>query len=213
MAQQRSITRRRLLAASAASSVLALDARSYARVYGAMGRLNVAYIGVGGIGAGQHIGQLANLGAGCPAYADADSKRWGAAAERWSDAKGYTDYRKMFDKHAREFDAVMVGTPDHSHYPATVLAMHHGKLAEVPYPIIPGHVSVGRIAEMNGAVTGLRARGGFDVDLAWSNGRLTRVEIRSRLGWPLRIRYRAREVSVETRPDGTYVFGPELTSR
>jgi len=65
----------------------------------------------------------------------------------------------------------------------------------------------------DGAVTGLRARGGFDVDLAWSNGRLTRVEIRSRLGWPLRIRYRAREVSVETRPDGTYVFGPELTSR
>lgn len=31
--------------------------------------------------------------------------------------------------------------------------LHHGKLSGVPYPIIPGHVSVGRIAEMNGVVT------------------------------------------------------------
>jgi predicted dehydrogenase len=33
----------------------------------------------------------------------------------------------MFDKEAKNFDAVMVGTPDHSHYPATVLALLHGK--------------------------------------------------------------------------------------
>ena len=30
--------------------------------------------------------------------------------------------------------------------------LHHGKLAGVPYPIIPGHVSVGEIAAMNGTV-------------------------------------------------------------
>ena len=30
--------------------------------------------------------------------------------------------------------------------------LHHGKLAGVPYPIIPGHVSVGKIAEINGNV-------------------------------------------------------------
>ena len=38
MAPRRSITRRHLLATSAASSILTLDARSYARVYGALSR-------------------------------------------------------------------------------------------------------------------------------------------------------------------------------
>jgi len=128
-------TRRTFLAASAAGSVLTMDARSYGRVFGAAERLNVAYIGVGGIAGGQHIPQLQKLGAGCPAYADADSKRWGAAADRWSDAKGYTDYREMFDKHHKEFDAVMVGTPDHQHYPATMLAMSHGKHAYTQKPL------------------------------------------------------------------------------
>ena len=63
-----------------------MDARSYGRVYGAAERLNVAYIGVGGIAGGQHIPPLQKLGAGCPAYADADSKRWGAAANRGSES-------------------------------------------------------------------------------------------------------------------------------
>jgi L-iditol 2-dehydrogenase len=32
----------------------------------------------------------------------------------------------------------------------TDVHLHHGRLAGVPYPIVPGHVSVGRIAEANG---------------------------------------------------------------
>src|SRR5690606_5252419 len=36
------------------------------------------------------------------------------------------DYREMFDKEKGNFDAVMIGVPDHHHYPATVLAMQHG---------------------------------------------------------------------------------------
>ena len=65
----------------------------------------------------------------------------------------------------------------------------------------------------DGSVTGLRARGGFDVDLVWSDGRLARAEVRSRLGKPLKIRYQAREISFETRPGGVYSFGPDLTAR
>ena len=64
-----------------------------------------------------------------------------------------------------------------------------------------------------GRVTGLRARGGFDVELTWSDGELTSAKVGSRLGHPLRLRYRAREISLQTRPGGTYSFGPDLAVR
>ena len=42
----------------------------------------------------------------------------------WKDERGYQDYRKMLAKH---IDAVIVGMPDHHHFPATALAMVAGK--------------------------------------------------------------------------------------
>jgi alpha-L-fucosidase 2 len=44
-----------------------------------------------------------------------------------------------------------------------------------------------------GRVSGLRARGGFDVALSWREGRLVEATVVSRLGKPLAVRYGAQE--------------------
>jgi alpha-L-fucosidase 2 len=59
----------------------------------------------------------------------------------------------------------------------------------------------------SGRVTGLRARGGFEIDLSWSNGAIDRVSVRSLLGRPLRLRRGDTVRTVEdTSPGQTLTF-------
>jgi predicted dehydrogenase len=88
-------------------------------------KLRLAYIGTGGIG-GYHLDSTKEMEIVCPCYCDVDTKRMGKAAELHPNAKRYQDYREMFDKEHKNIDAVMVGIPDHSHYPATMIAMQLG---------------------------------------------------------------------------------------
>jgi alpha-L-fucosidase 2 len=62
----------------------------------------------------------------------------------------------------------------------------------------------------NGAVTGLCARGGFEVDLAWRNDALTQATIRSRRGEACRVRYGSRHLDLSTKPGGAYVLDSGL---
>jgi alpha-L-fucosidase 2 len=59
------------------------------------------------------------------------------------------------------------------------------------------------VAWPDGHVTGLRARGGFEVDLAWQHGALERVTIRSLLGQALRVRRGSTLRTFETRRGAT----------
>jgi alpha-L-fucosidase 2 len=55
----------------------------------------------------------------------------------------------------------------------------------------------------DGSVTGLRARGGFEVDLAWAGGKLTRAALRSRRGGEARVRIGDRVRSISVPPGGS----------
>ena len=65
----------------------------------------------------------------------------------------------------------------------------------------------------NGSVTGLRARGGFEVDLAWKDGVLERAVVRSTRGEPCTVRHGGKAVPLETRAGDTIVLDGALHSR
>ena len=87
-------------------------------------KLNIAAIGVGGRG-GDDVNGVAheNLVALC----DVDEARAAASFAAFPQAKRYRDFRKMLDEIHSEIDAVVIGTPDHTHAPAGVMAMRMGK--------------------------------------------------------------------------------------
>jgi predicted dehydrogenase len=74
-------------------------------------RLNIAGVGVGGMG-GEYLKHLEteNIVALC----DVDSEKAAKTFNRYPHAKTYTDFREMLDKE-KGIDAVVIGTPDHTH--------------------------------------------------------------------------------------------------
>ncbi len=63
-----------------------------------------------------------------------------------------------------------------------------------------------------GSVKGLCARGGFEVDMDWKEGALTRAVVRSKLGTPCLIRCGTRQTDLQTKPNGEFVFDAQLRS-
>ncbi|MGH7953954.1 MAG: glycosyl hydrolase family 95 catalytic domain-containing protein, partial [Limisphaerales bacterium] len=65
----------------------------------------------------------------------------------------------------------------------------------------------------SGSVTGLCARDGFVVNLAWTNGVLTRAVIYSKLGKPCVIRCAGHEIQLKTKAGEQYVFDGKLNRK
>jgi len=98
-------------------------------------RLTIASIGVGGKGESD-INSFYGSGKADIAYlCDVDDRRAANSVLKFPKAKYYKDWRELFDKEAKNFDAVSVSTPDHNHAIQTMAAMQLGKHVYVQKPL------------------------------------------------------------------------------
>lgn len=114
------------------------------------GKVNVAAIGIGNKGAGNiqmcHGTGHCNIVALCDV--DLKGKHTQGALQKHPKAKTFTDFRKMFDEMADEIDAVLVSTPDHQHFAATMHAMSLGKHVYTEKPLTHTFGQAQRLMDM-----------------------------------------------------------------
>lgn len=197
------LNRRQFIKASAVAtlgfSILPAAAR------GANSRINVGCIGINGKGR-QDTLSTAEAGATVVALCDvADprdqnlarrkAKKGETIADKFSDAKFFTDYRDMI-ANMRGLDAVVVSTPDHHHFHATLLAMRKGLHVYTQKPISHSVWEARRLAEEavktevqtqmgNQAHAGEPIRRGVELIRAGAIGRVTEVHMwTNRPIWP-----------------------------
>lgn len=100
-------------------------------------RVNVACCGIGNRG-GEILREFHKTGlVNFVAFCDVDmgAPHTLSNLHAFPDVPRFTDFRVMFDKLANQIDAVVVGVPDHSHFPITMMAMALGKHVYVEKPM------------------------------------------------------------------------------
>jgi len=137
------VPRRTFLAGTAAgfASVLVLPRT----VWGANEKLNVGCVGCGGKG-GSDIGAIGR-GNNIVALCEVDEKKGGGMFKKHPNAKKFKDFRKMLDQ-VKEIDAVTVSTPDHTHFPASMCALMHGKHCFTQKPLTHNIWEARRLAQV-----------------------------------------------------------------
>ncbi len=140
--------RRDLLKSSAALLAGGVWAGSMSRSLAAESpneKLNVAVIGLGGQGKANLIGVGSqNVIALC----DVDDKRAGKAYEDNPQAKKFYDFREMFDKLEKQIDAVVISTPDHTHFHPAYWALQRSKHLYLEKPMCKSVWETRKITDM-----------------------------------------------------------------
>ncbi len=120
------------LAGAAGAGYFAGHGLAAARAEGPNDKLNVAVIGVGGQGGSNLRGVSSqNIVAVC----DLDERRAGKAFEQFAAGGRFTDFRKMFDAIEKQIDAVVISTPDHTHFHPAWWALERGKHVYLEKPL------------------------------------------------------------------------------
>lgn len=126
------------------------------------GKLRTAHIGVGGMG-GEDLKSISSHSmVEVTALCDVDSKNLAKAKALHPTAKIYKDYRKMLSELSGQIDAVIVSTPDHTHAPASLMAMEMNKPVYCQKPLTH-HVSEARAMRKMAADRNLVTQMGIQV--------------------------------------------------
>ena len=109
--------------------------------------LNVAHIGVGGMGGGDVRG-IAEQGENIYALCDVDENMAAGSWSAFPQAKRYRDFRVMLEREADNIDAVVISTPDHTHAAAGMIALSLGKPTRIQKPLA---TTIWEVRELMGA--------------------------------------------------------------
>jgi len=154
---------------AALSSMAILPSRLFA--FNGAKRLRTAHIGVGNMGAEDLRDISSHKMVDVVALCDVDSNNLAAAQKLHPAAKIFSDYRVMLNEMGNDIDAVIVSTPDHTHAPASMMAMAMNKPVYCQKPLTH-HVSEARamrkLAEERNLVTqmGIQVHSFYDYRLA-----------------------------------------------
>ncbi|MEJ1221625.1 Gfo/Idh/MocA family protein [Sediminicola sp. 1XM1-17] len=124
--------------------------------------LYVSAFGVGGRGAGV-IRELTETGkVKFVSFCDVDMRMVQNSQALHPKTKMYKDFRKVYDKHLKEMDAIMVATPDHTHASIALPFMRAKKHAYVEKPLAHNIYEtrlMTEVAKENGIVTQMGNQG------------------------------------------------------
>ncbi len=181
-------------------------------------KLNIAGIGVGGMGAAnlRNLAPTENIVALC----DVDDAYSAKTYETYPNAKRYKDYRVMLEQQ-KDIDGVVIATPDHLHAIQTVAAMKAGKHVYVQKPLtytVHEARELARLAkEMPKIVTQMGNQGHSSDDARLINeiiaadmiGKVTEVHVwTNRPVWPQGISFPTDTPAVPPSLDWDLFLGP-----
>ncbi|MBP86379.1 MAG: oxidoreductase [Planctomycetaceae bacterium] len=118
----RQVTRRRFVQTTAAAATIGyfVNPTEAQESNSPNEKLNIAAVGATGR-AGANVAGVSTQN--IVAIADVDRSLLEKGSVKYANARKYRDYRKMLEKEEKNIDAVVVGTPDHSHAPAAAMAL------------------------------------------------------------------------------------------
>ncbi|MBW8243128.1 Gfo/Idh/MocA family oxidoreductase [Muricauda oceani] len=134
-------------------------------------KLRTAHIGVGNMGMEDLKAVSSHEAVEVVALCDVDALNLSAAHKMHPGARIFFDYRAMLEEMGDEIDAVIVSTPDHTHAPASLMAMHMDKPVYCQKPLTH-YVSESRemkkVAAEKGLITqmGIQVHSFYDYKLA-----------------------------------------------
>ncbi|MDR2845304.1 MAG: Gfo/Idh/MocA family oxidoreductase [Puniceicoccales bacterium] len=144
-------TRRTFLKnASLAAGILILPTGCRTGEKAPSNRVNLACVGVGGMGRWDVPG-FAAAGATIVGLCDVSTDALAKAQAKFPTAQPFADYREMLDKLDKDIDAVSVSIPDHAHFTVAHSAVELGKHVYVQKPMCHTIDQVRRLSKLAAA--------------------------------------------------------------